>query len=113
MAKARIPLRLPDGTLYTRSFIKGIRTSQSVTMVMGEDFDDHELWAVEQANATLIGTLTEAAYQRVRQSKTKSVVQADGADFAWNNGAITELNGEAVTAGMLKWNPERVLTAVY
>jgi hypothetical protein len=53
-------------------------------LLVGSDFDDHELWFIHDTQATLIGTLTEETYKKIRRMR-RLVLQISIENFHWIN----------------------------
>ncbi len=104
MARQIVRIELADGSQMARPVMRALCNSKKITLVTGEDFDDHDLWNIEDRNAALLGTLTEAAYQRVIGTKTKESITLNEKDFSWVNGQnpMGTATLQAVTCSMIK-----------
>lgn len=106
MSKANLSLTLKAETL-TLPVIKTFKSPAGVVILQGTENSDHDLWLLnqEQKTATLIGTLVEKTFDKIKKTKTGEKVQLSPADYDYNNKVVdlpTELTGS--TPGACKLN---------
>ena len=67
-------------------------------VLTGTDHSDHELWHVKtNGTVSLVGTLTEPEYKRMRRAKQLNVY--GDSSFEWTNKAHPVFNGKEVLVG--------------
>ena len=85
--------------------IRAFQLSDTEGLILtGNDFDDHELWLLDNDAAELLGTLTEESYKHLRRSKNL-LLFVGNSNFNWVNldsRRDSTLTGKFVSSSMLR-----------
>jgi len=88
LAKSSISIAVAPNDIMKRSVMKWFEVTGGVsTVLVGDEFDDHEIWCIDEKKAFLVGTLSEDKFKELSHCRKGSILdlKCSPPSFAWLN----------------------------